>query len=939
MNEQRFVVVDLETTGNSPKKGDKIIQIAAIVLENDQIVDKFVSFVNPLQKIPPFIEQLTGITNEMVDKAPTFEEIAEKIQSLLTNSTVVAHNVYFDLSFLQEELISCGLQFNGPILDTVELSRIAFPTKKSYKLSDLSDEFDMLHENPHRADSDAEVTAELFIQILEKFKSLPIITLQQLSRLSRSFISDLEDVLEDIIAEKLVNIEKQNHHHLEIIRTLAIKNRSQMVEANQDIDEQIGIEEIISHFKNSRDKFTKEHIMFRVRDEQLVMMKEIYDDFSSHQHSLIEAGTGSGKTLAYLVPSILYAKKQKRPIIVSTYTTTLQEQMLDHDVPFLEKVMPFSFNATILKGQSHYLCLQKFEQALKEPEDNYDFILTKSQILIWITETETGDVDELNLPSGGKALWSQLHVDHSSFNKNPFFAYCYYQHAKQKALKANLIITNHAMLISDIVYNQKLLPDYQEIIIDEAHHFHLVASEQLGVKFSYLEIHNLINRLGTSQTNGILQKFIKMNEINFSNQSPSPIFKIDQLVQELQDESHQFFSAIHAFVLSKTKDSSINRISYRIELEIGNNRTWNAILEMANRVSFLLTDIVKIMNNSLHVHMKELDLSIKNKIILEDYKAMILRISEYKDKLNAILFSQSDSTVSWIEIDSKGAKNAASIYSQPLNISEFLADHFFANKKSAILTSATLAVKHSFSYMTDAVGLTDFYPKQLQLKSPFNYKKQVKLFIPTDMPHVNEVSLDDFSEAIAANIGSVAQITDGKILALFTSYEMLKKTYQLLKEDETLEDFMILGQGTGSGSRLRLTKNFKQFDKAILLGTNSFWEGVDFPGEELTALMIVRLPFAPPDNPIVAAKSEQFKKQGKNAFYDYSLPEAILRFKQGFGRLIRSEDDRGILFVLDHRIVTTKYGKDFISSIPELEIEKKPMHLLTHSIEKWMNRD
>jgi ATP-dependent DNA helicase DinG len=204
------------------------------------------------------------------------------------------------------------------------------------------------------------------------------------------------------------------------------------------------------------------------------------------------------------------------------------------------------------------------------------------------------------------------------------------------------------------------------------------------------------------------------------------------------------------------------------------------------------------------------------------------------------------------------------------------------------------------------------------------------------MPLVNEVTLDEYSEAIAANVGSVAQITDGKILVLFTSYEMLRKTYQLLKEDETLDDFIIMGQGTGSGSRSRLTKNFRQFGKAILLGTSSFWEGVDFPGDELTALMIVRLPFASPDEPIVAARCQRLENSGKNAFYHYSLPEAVLRFKQGFGRLIRNESDRGILFVLDNRIVSTRYGKDFLESIPDLEIEKKPMHILTHSIEDWI---
>ncbi|MGM0873962.1 MAG: ATP-dependent DNA helicase DinG [Bacillota bacterium] len=940
MNEQRYVVIDLETTGNSPKKGDKIIQIAAVVIEQGQIIDRYMSFVNPMQKIPLFIEKLTGITNEMVKDAPTFEEIAKNLITLISDSFFVAHNVYFDLSFLQEELKSCGFHFTGPILDTVELARVAFPTEKSYKLSDLSEEFNMLHENPHRADSDAEVTALLLLRIFDKLKALPVITLQQLSKLSRSFISDIEEIVEDVISEKLVKIEQQdNRKDLELIRSLAIRKfNANKHEKNHDyLEQNLNMEEFIELFLNKNGKLSAILPTYNVRTEQINMVKEIFEAFNTHQHGLIEAATGSGKTIAYLVPALFYSKKEQRPIIVSTYTTNLQTQIMERDIPFLKKLFPFDFTTTVLKGQRHYLCLQKFEQSLKETEDNYDFILTKAQLLLWLTETVTGDVDELNMPSGGKVLWNQLHVDRSSLKRNSFSTYCFYQRAKEKALNANIIITNHAMLLSDIQNDHKILPDHHEVIIDEAHHFHRVASEQLGVRFSYLDVHGIINRLGFFLGNGLLKKFTRIRE-EFGVRNHIELQDMDVFLVQLQEECHQLFSGIHSYVSKRKKESHLNRTSYKYNTEKENNRTWDSILELAKRVKFNINDLVGLMEKSLQVLdiVNEEEFSMKNKLIFEEFKRVLIVFKEYKEKIEYLFFEVDESIVTWIEIDSKGAKNAVSIYAQPIQVSDFLADEFFAKKQSAILTSATLTVKQSFSYIIEAVGLTDFYPKQLQLKSPFQYKKQVKLFIPSDMPLVNEVSLDEYSEAIAANVGSVAQITDGKILVLFTSYEMLKKTYQLLKEDETLDDFMIMAQGTGSGSSSRLTKNFRQFEKAILLGTSSFWEGVDFPGDELTALMIVRLPFASPDEPTVAAKCKQLENNGKDAFYHYSLPEAILRFKQGFGRLIRNEADRGILFVLDNRIVSTKYGKEFIDSIPELEIEKKPMHLLTHSIENWI---
>lgn len=940
MNEQRYVVIDLETTGNAPKKGDRIIQIAAVVIEQGQIVDRYMSFLNPMQKIPVFIEKLTGITNDMVVGAPTFEDIAEKLISLLKDATFVAHNVYFDLSFLQEELSNCGFQFSGPILDTVELARVAFPTEKSYKLSDLSDEFEILHVNPHRADSDAEVTALLLLRIFEKIEALPISTLQQLSKLTRSFISDIEEIIEELISKKLITIKQQQiRKELLIIRSLAIKNITPSKEENQSTNiEHINPGELIEIFQNKEGLLSEILPDYKVRTEQLLMMNEIFDAFDTHQHGFFEAATGSGKTIAYLVPALYQSKKTNRPVIVSTFTTNLQSQIIERDIPLLENIVPFDFSTTILKGQRHYLCLQKFEQLLKEQDNNYDFILTKAQILIWLTETESGDVDELNIPSGGGVLWNQLHVDGSSLKGNPFLPYCYYQRAKVNALKANIIITNHAMLLSDMNREEKLLPSYQEVVIDEAHHFNRVASQQLGVRLSYLDVHSLINRLGTFQTKGIISKFIQVREIT-GNKKHEELKEMGDVLPNLQEECHQLFSGIHSYVLKRRKEAHLNRISYKYKTEEENNRTWDALLELAQRVMFEMIDVIVLMEKSLYdiEDIKEESLLIKHKIILEEFKHILSMFKEYKNKIEYLFFTVDDSIVTWIEIDAKGARNAVYIYAQPLKVSEYLADKFFANKQSAILTSATLSIKQSFSYMIDAVGLTDFYPKQQLLASPFNYKDQVKMFIPSDMPLVNKVSLDEYSEAIAANIGSVAQITDGKVLVLFTSYEMLKKTYQLLKEDETLEDFMILGQGTGSGSRSRLTKNFRQFEKAILLGTNSFWEGVDFPGDQLTALMIVRLPFAAPDEPLVAGISNQLEKEGKNAFYEFSLPEAILRFKQGFGRLIRKEEDRGILFVLDNRIVSTKYGKDFLASIPDIEIERKPMHLLTHSIEDWIN--
>ncbi|WP_191560988.1 ATP-dependent DNA helicase DinG [Metabacillus idriensis] len=925
---QKFVVIDVETTGNSPKKGDRIIQLAAVVIENGKVAERFSSFINPSQKIPLFIEQLTGISNEMVKDAPPFEDIAENVSALLEDAFFVAHNVHFDLSFIQEELHKCGYpRFTGPVLDTVELSRIVFPHAASYKLSELCEELNIRHLNPHRADSDAEVTGELLLHILRKLSQLPPVTLQALKRLSRSFISDIEEVLEDIISERLLLLKEQEE--IEIFRSMAIKKMADTVQ-----DHSMNLTKDFQSFSDELLKkegpIAKQFQQYEVRNEQAKMIKEIHESFQSHQHALIEAGTGTGKTLAYLIPAIHYALSEKKSVLVSTYTTALQQQVMTKEYPMLRKAIDHPFHMAVLKGQSHYLCLRKFEKYLHEDDFNYDNILTKAQLLIWLTETETGDFDELNLPSGGKLLWQRLHYDaiSSKSEKNPWRTRCFYQRAYEKAKKADIVITNHSLLMSNLSSSSDLLDQIDEVIIDEGHHFERIASEHLGTRMHYLTLQALTNRLGNIYTDGLLRRTQDL----FSEKRLNGTFlEMDTLLKQLAEDNQVLFSSLHTYVLQNKKDVQTNRITHRYRHDQKRTRKWLSILEAAARVKFELHDLIKMMKKQ-----KEDFHKVQNEnesFILYEYFAILDKFEKSYRDLDLLFFKETNENVCWIEIESRGAKNAVSVYSQPISVSEQLADGFFSEMDSVVLTSATLTVNKSFDYIIGELGLTDYYPKSLILESPFTYQKQAKLMIPADFPSIQHVTLDEYTSSIAKNISIIAKATEGKLLVLFTAYDMLKKTHQMLKSDSELEEFMIMGQG--GGSITKLTKNFRQFEKAILLGTSSFWEGVDFPGDELTTLIIVRLPFSPPDDPLVAAKCEQLTKQGKNAFYDFSLPEAILKFKQGFGRLVRTENDKGLLFVFDKRIVDAKYGKHFITSLPSIDVHVEPMERLHQEILLW----
>ncbi|WP_096200904.1 ATP-dependent DNA helicase DinG [Bacillus sp. FJAT-45350] len=940
MLKQRYVVVDIETTGHSVEKGDRIIQIGAVAIENGEIVERLSTFVNPEQPIPQFIQGLTGISEHMVINAPSFAEVVPELLSMLEGSVFVAHNVAFDLSFLQKQLELVNLSlFEGQFIDTVELARLLLPSQNGYKLNELATSLNITHERPHQADSDAEVTGEILLFFLEKLQSLPLLTLQQLEPLTSYLISDIEDIVISIIRDKLTKTETNDE--IEHYRQLAFRKpfevKREHVETTDDF------ETYQSQIFGEEGSLAKAFGSYERRDGQEEMSEMVAEALRERQHLLIEAGTGTGKSLAYLLPAAFFSKQEKQSVIISTKTIPLQQQLLERDIPLLKKVAPFNVTASLLKGRNHYLCLRKFEQSLADhTNDNYDTILSKGQILVWLTETTHGDVEELNLPSGGRNYWHQVKSDASTcLGRNcPWITKCFYQRARRNAEQSDLIITNHALVMTDLAQGHSILPKYSFAVIDEAHHFEESASDHLGLHSDYVSFSHLLNRIGKSSSGDSLNR-VKDLFIKYSVQKNETMFhKIDEKLDEVRVELDELFRMIRSYVLNKRNISKteVGRISYRFNSHEEEDPLWQAILECSYRTIMICKDFSLLVKSMLaEAELFKERSSIKEKGFLTSLSGMVDQVYEERDKLEQLLLEHDPESVYWVEVDSKGARNATYLYSKPVDVSEILADQFFSNKKSVVLTSATLTIKGSFSYLIDRLGLEDFGPMTKMIDSPFDYEKQAKLYIPQDVLNIKEVDDSVFIEDIVHKIKKVAVITNGRMLVLFTSFDMLKQAYYLLKsllqEDE---EFILIGQGINSSSRAKLMKTFKQHEKSILFGTSTFWEGIDLPGEDLSCLVIVRLPFSPPDQPLIEAKSEMLKEQGKNPFMALSLPQAILRFKQGFGRLIRTENDRGVVIVLDKRIITTRYGSSFIKSLPPLQVQEGTMNNLIEDIKDWL---
>lgn len=901
---EKFVVVDLETTGNSPKKGDRIIQIGAVVIENRQIVDQFSTFIQPEKPIPKFIEELTGINDELVAEAPLFSQVAPKILELLDHAYFVAHNVLFDLSFLQDELQGNGYEgFYGSIIDTVELARILLPTENSYKLKDLALSLGFSHDRPHQADSDAFVTAEVFLYLLRRLEQLPKETLEKLWPLSCHLKSDIALLINDCLMGKMENYDHP-HQDLQFVNGLYIrKSFSEHIERKSNPFP-------FPSSKNGKIELLKKGFpQYEERTGQLDMMDKIYEAMMGNRHALIEAGPGIGKTISYLLPSYHLAIEKNEPVIISTYTTQLQHQLIEKDIPILEKIVGTPVHVALLKGRSHYIHVGKFIESLQEDNDTYDLALLKMQIIIWLMETETGDKDELKLSMADEYYWKEIECkndDHSLLN--------FYVKAKNKAQNAQLIITNHSFLIHDLHRKERILPPFNYCIIDEGHQLEQAAINYFAQSIHYITLKTLIYQFHLTenkQYNDKLHRLLKKMNHQGRNRG-------NTLYSQVIMEIDEFFQMLKIYFKKQKKMNQSFRQSCIINKNI---REWTPVFHSGEKLYFALKDLVQYIEEKVEIcRQSENLLEQEDFHFLHQLEVYTSQLKETCQILKRIMMENQENEVYWIEMDGQESQNSMGIYQQPLFVREFLKETLFQRKNSVVITSATLTVNESFNYIMESLGLKGTNCLQVTIDSPFQYEEKVQLIVANDLPEVNQVSLDEYVAAISEHIISIGEVMGGKMLVLFTSYEMLTATYQLIKESELLADYLLIGQGVTSGSIHRLAKIFQSCEKAILFGTSSFWEGVDFPGEDLSCLIVVRLPFSSPYEPKHEGRYRQIEKEGKNSFSQLSLPEAVIRFKQGFGRLIRTENDRGIVIVFDKRLVTTSYGKTFIQSIPRVPI-------------------
>ena len=834
---QRYVVVDLETTGNSVKKGDKIIQFAAVVVENDQIVDEYSTFINPEQPLSPFIEELTGIQSSQLVDAPLFSEVAPKIVEYLQDACFVAHNVLFDLTFLQDEFVRCGFE---PIycstIDTVELAKIIRPQATSFKLSHLAVEEGISHDRPHQADSDADVTAQLFIIFCKELRVLPLVTLKQLYRLSYSLKSEISELIAIILKERMT-VSPIHYPYLQIHKGIAFRKPMDYNLASPE-------EEPVYPF-TSEEKIAllnKAFPNFELRKDQLAMMDASYRIFTSKKTAVIEAGTGLGKTLGYLLPAAYCSLQYNEPIIVSTYTIELQNQLIHKELVNLHQMLPFTLKTAVIKGRSNYISLAQFDRALRTRDDNYETALMKMQILVWLLHTETGDKDELNMSAGGELFWERLQSAKSVSNEHErsWQHLDFYERAKENAKDADLIVTNHAFLMSDYFSNTGSGLKNSLLIIDEAHQLENAALKHLGTSIDYISMKMMINKLGFYDQKLLLYKLLKM--VSEIKRCESNYSQADRLLQDAIYEVEQFFQLLSKACEDFHKNMhNKNAVALQNILQTHGNAQPLTIL--AERLHKQLQDLASYLLRQVSYVMEQGNPGKTQLFYLSEIESIADFFNQRANNFMEYFLRNKESFLYWVEWHKNSPGQYVYLYSQPISGGGELWHRFFAQQNSVLLTSSTLMVKGSFDYMRNKLGLHHRDIETFAFPSPFKYKEKVELLVTTDIPEVNKVSQERYVEQIVQYIEQAALACKGRMLVLFTSQDMLKEVHESLRFQASLEDFNILSQGISSNSKTRLIKYFQNFDKSILLGTSSFWDGLDLPGETLQCLMIVRFRF------------------------------------------------------------------------------------------------
>jgi ATP-dependent DNA helicase DinG len=662
---------------------------------------------------------------------------------------------------------------------------------------------------------------------------------------------------------------------------------------------------------------------FEVRPEQAEMAGAVLECLTGGGALAVEAGTGVGKSLAYLLPAIAVAERSGEKVVISTHTITLQDQLAENDVPLVELALGREVRHAVLKGRTNYLCLRKWDEflsgSLAADETERLFGL---RLLMWLDQTATGDCSELNLSGAEQDCWELVGGDEACWGKHcPRARVCFANRARELAEKADIVIVNHSLVCSDLAAENGVLPPYQHLVIDEAHHFEGVATEHLGLSADRGHLAGLLGALAFGRRRGRAGPGPRRPGASrlLAKAAPEATEAVSKAAGRALGAVDRLFGFISPAVdagAGETEDGfDPVQIRGRFPAELRYGRGMSGLPEGALELALeTAAEVGLAARQGRHV---------AESLPEDDPEAIELGWHVRSAALASLAVEQLAKAergdwVYWARRDDASTR----LQGVPVDVGEELRVRLWPNLRSVTMVSATLAVAGSFEHFLGCMGLGGGagQPQVTTrlLRSPFDFRRQVLLCVPDDLPLPVAGGLHDrqYSAAVAHFLGQLLPATGGRALVLFTSHRLLREVYAMSSGELAARGLRVYGQGI-DGGRSRLLRAMRSEDRAVVFGSATFWEGVDVRGPQLSCIVITRLPFPRPDEPLVAARQELLAGRGEDPFASYTLPQAVLRFKQGFGRLVRSATDRGVVAVLDGRLLRRRYGRVFTGSLPE----------------------
>lgn len=934
-----IIVLDTETTGLSPYTSE-LIEIACVRLQKGKIVDSFQTFVKPTASIPPYIQELTGITGGDVVDAPAAQEAVARLAAFVQGDTVLAHNASFDRGFI--EAVEGGTEVSKHWIDTLALSRIALPLLKRHNLQEMAAAFGCAGVS-HRAMADVHALAGMWPYILDGLLLLPDPLLQVFSEMQPDVEWSYRPIFSCLLkSQKRKQVDLQNFSFANIRENLLKDNElAHKVDAADEAQELENIkrDEVAQAFEPGGilASFYEE---FEARFEQKLMARQVAHALNTSSHLACEAGTGIGKSMAYLVPLAMYAQKNKVCCGVATKSNALADQLISHELPLLKEALPSGLTWASLKGYEHYACLRKVESALTntkasteedtvdaQRENNAHVLTALATIMAYASQVPEGDIDTLGIrwSSVARNLVTTTSKECKRFTCPYFNKGCMLHGARRRAASADIVVTNHALLMCDIASEGRILPPIRNWVIDEAHSIEAEARQQWALTMKSDTLKAALEQLGSASAGQIKLLSLELARSETPLPAATHLHAAEVELRALRVQEPAFWSAVHDVLRPrKIKGGYQNAVLWLSE-EVRNTPEFarletlaeelakhlSAAIDMLTRFSDTTRDMAEVSSESIAPQLR---------VLTSSYEALIAFFQPSNPKKVQSFFAE----------PVRRNHLFYGLKTEDLQTGPALATRLYPQVNSVVYCSATMAIGEDFSHFLDGVGLNELNPElyeTLQLPSSYDMDEQMAALVCSDLP---EPGQPNYLDALAEALLEIHYKMGGSVLTLFTNRADMEKLYKRLKEPLQEEGLKLAMQQRGANMR-RLRETFVSEKTSSLFALKSFWEGFDAAGDTLRCVVIPKLPFDNPCEPLVQAR----EAYDARAWWNYSLPDAVLAVKQAAGRLIRTASDTGLLILLDSRLTTRRYGALFISSLPTKTVAKLSSAHLGSYIQAW----